>query len=204
MHANESQEPKSNDDLQQLWQQSIHNESFTFQPDIMIQQLKKDVNKFNKEQYLGSWKTSWFPLGMTLVSSATLIKAIQQDDIMQIGFRGAIIVMFGSLACFNLWAAWKRRKFTDTNQREFLEKNIQHLDWYIKFQERFTPFVALLSLYFILFAFSDFIQMWFCILIAVLATIVVFANRTTTDWGSSDASALRSKLNATLHQLNEQ
>lgn len=138
-----------------------------------------------------------------IASVFVIIKAIQKGDIFTMGMRAASIVLYGSQGLFNAWLMWKMRAMNFTNHREYLEGQIQKLTWYLNYNDRYGPPIAIVSASLFVLSFWDSLEWWAMALI-MLVLLLVLGNASSSGEGFHDARNLRSRLTSALRLLKEE
>lgn len=203
MRANESQEPKSNDDLQQLWQQSIHNESIKLKKEKMIHDINKQIKLIDFMLPSGRWSVSLFMIFMAVRGIVKLLKGIDIGDEDKIIFGVADFICFSALAIRSIIVDIKTSHFNENNERDYCRKQLARIKLQIFYVQYLSPFLLVIcSIALVLSMVLDF-QLWKAALVGFGIFTFMFVIYFDRDQLQNKLLPLRDKLESALQHLNE-
>lgn len=203
MHANESQEPKSNDDLQQLWQQSIHNESIKLKARQMILDIKQEVQRIEYIFPSGKWSVDLVLIFMAVRGIVRLFNGIEIGDTNKIIFAVADIIFWSLLAMRQIIVDNKTSHFNENNERGYCRKQLERIRLQIMYMRYLSPFLStVLTLALLLSMWLDF-RVWWALFYCCGIGVIVYMELSNRSLVKEKLIPLRDKLESALQHLNE-
>lgn len=203
MHANESQEPKSNDDLQQLWQQSIHNESIKLKAGQMILDIKQEVQRIEYIFPSGKWSVDLVLIFMAVRGVVRLFNGIEIGDTNKIIFAVADMIFWSLLAIRQIIVDNKTSHFNENNERGYCRKQLERIRLQIMYMRYLSPFLStVLTLALLLSMWLDF-RVWWALFYCCGIGVIVYMELSNRSLVKEKLLPLRDKLESALQHLNE-
>lgn len=202
MQNSDAPDGKEIQDLQQLWQKSTKNESFTIKERAMMTRINKEVSNFNLLFGTGQWGQIILDSSLFCIFTLELLDAIWHNKPDKIAFRLAFMLSALSFLVFHGTVKFKMRTFNHTNNREYLQMQLMRVEHEIKYREKFAPILMVLVFGLLIVGMWNDLPIWSIVLL-VLFFILVFSGSIGKGMMNDELLPLRSKLNASLQQLNE-
>ncbi|MCU0424849.1 MAG: hypothetical protein MUF71_04400 [Candidatus Kapabacteria bacterium] len=203
MYANESQKPENNDDLQKLWQQSIHNDSIKLKAGQMILDIKKEVQRIEYIFPSGKWSVDLVLIFMAVRGTVRLFNGIEIGDTNKIIFAVADMIFWSLLAVRQIIVDINTSRFNENNERGYCRKQLERIRLQIMYIRYLSPFLTtILTLALLLSMWLDF-RVWWALFYCCCIGLGVYMEILNQSLVKEKLLPLRNKLESALQQLNE-
>ncbi len=189
-------------DLQQLWQESTTNESFTIKERAMMTHINKEISNFNLLFGTGQWGQIILDSSLFCIFTLELLEAIWHNKPDKIAFRLAFMLTALSFLVFHGTVKFKMRTFNHNTSREYLQMQLMRVKQEINFREKTTPLLSPVIFGLLILGFWNDLPLWSIILLVILFISLQIANFSK-KLISKELYPLRDKLQSALQQLNE-
>lgn len=189
-------------DLQQLWQESTTNESFTIQERVMMARINKEVSNFNLLFGTGQWGQIILNGFLLCIIALELLDAIWHNKPDKIAFRLALMLTMLSFFIFYGMVKFKMRSFNQNNNQECIQMQLMRVEQEIKFREKTTPLLGPVIFGLLILGLWNDLPLWSIILLVTLFIPLQIANFSK-KLIPKELYPLRDKLQSALQQLNE-
>lgn len=189
-------------DLQQLWQKSTTNESFTIKERAMMTRINKEISNFNLFFGTGQWGQIILDSSLFCIFTLELLDAIWHNKPDKIAFRLAFMLTALSFLVFHGTVKFKMRTFNQNNNRECIQMQLMRVEQEIKFREKTTPLLSPVIFGLLILGIWNDLPLWSIILLVTLFIPLQIANFSK-KLIPKELYPLRDKLQSALQQLNE-